>query len=343
MILAAAVVGALLGAQAGEGLPADALGRRLRILAETAGPSIVAIEVERESDPEGRIARGHLAAHADYFNRPPGPCSGVVYEPDGYIVTSAFNVSGELRPRGIRVTLSDGREFPAELLGVDEGRDVALLKIEAAGLPVLPKADPASLGQGTLVALFGRSPDKARLTVTPGILSALERMNGTAVQTDARMNYGNAGGALVTMRGELVGMAAHIRPRHPWGQSGGVGFACKTSEIDRVLPRLKARERIAAEPRPYLGIEPGEGNPEVEGVPVALVVPGSPADRAGLKPGDVLVEIDGEKVPDAEGLDEILSRKKAGDELRVKVRRPRGGGEHEDREFRVKLEGRAGR
>ncbi|HXG60042.1 MAG TPA: trypsin-like peptidase domain-containing protein [Planctomycetota bacterium] len=343
MILAAAVAGAFLGAQAGEGLPADALGRRLRILAETAGPSIVAIEVERENDPEGRIARGHLAAHADYFNRPPGPCSGVVYEPDGYIVTSAFNVSGELRPRGIRVTLSDGREFPAELLGVDEGRDVALLKIEAAGLPVLPKADPASLSQGTLVALFGRSPDKARLTVTPGILSALERMNGTAVQTDARMNYGNAGGALVTLRGELVGVAAHIRPRNPWGQSGGVGFACKASEIDRVLARLKARERIAAEPRPYLGIEPGEGNPEGEGVPVALVVPGSPADRAGLKPGDILMEIDGEKVPDVEALDEILSRKKAGDELRVKVRRPRGGDEHEDREFRVKLEGRAGR
>ncbi|MFN3483918.1 MAG: S1C family serine protease [Planctomycetota bacterium] len=341
MILWAAL-GALAGAQGAEGLAADALARRLRALAEQVGPSVVAIEVERESDPEGRVARGQLAAHTDFFNRPPGPCSGVVYEPDGLIVTSAFNVSGVLGPRGIRVTLFDGREFPAELLGVDETRDLALLKIAASGLAVLPKADPASFGQGTLVVLLGRSPDKSRLTVTPGILSAVQRMKGTAVQTDARMNYGSAGGALVTLRGQLVGVAAHIRPRHPWGQSSGVGFACKAAEIDRVLPRLKARERIPAEPQPYLGIQPGGGDPEVEGAVVGLVVPGSPADRAGLKPGDVLVDIDGEKVYDAESLDEILSRKKPGDELRVKARRPRGGGEYEEKEFRVKLEGRPG-
>ncbi len=302
-----------------EGLPSV-----LRKVREQAGRCVVAIEVDRESDPDGRTSRGSLATHTDYYNRPKGPTSGVIYEADGHIVTSWFNVSGVIRKNGLRVTLADGRVREAMLLGYDEGRDVALLKIEEKGLPVLPKADLKALGQGAFVALVGRSPDKTNPTVNFGILSAMSRMKGAAVQTDAEMNYGNAGGALVTLRGELVGVGCNVKPDAVWGQSGGVGFACKTSTIDQLLPRLKAGEKIAAEKQPFLGIQPGEGNPDVGGVQVQRVVPGSPAEKVGMKPEDVIVEFDGKKVEDYEAFTDLLQAKKAGDEVAIRVMRKKG-------------------
>ncbi len=313
--------------------------RVLQSLRERVGPSVVAIEAVRESDPEGEGGGGPLAAHRDYFSRPRGPASGVIYEPDGFIVTSGFNVSGVLRKDGLKVTLHDGREFAAELRGCDAKRDIALLKIGAKDLPALPKADFSALGQGSFVAVVGRSPDKRSPTVNAGILSALNRMDGTAVQTDAAMNYGNAGGALVTLKGELVGVGCHVKPLAPWGQSGGIGFACKVPEIDKVLDRMKKGERIAAEPRPYLGIRPGEA--EMEGARVFQVAPDSPAGKAGFKVGDVIVAMDGREVADDESLRELLAAKKIGDEIALKVRRGKAGGESEDLEFKVKLEGRA--
>lgn len=318
------------------------LARHLRQLRERVARSVVAIEVQRTADPDGQVARGQFAEHADYYNRPKGPTSGVVYEPDGLILTSYFNVSGEIRKDGIKVTLWDGRECPAELLGFDEQRDIALLKIGETGLPVLPKADPAGVTQGTFVAIVGRSPDKSVPTVNLGIVSALHRMNKAAVQTDAEMNYGNAGGALVTMKGELVGVGCNVKPRNVWGQSGGIGFACKTAEIDKVLPRLKNREKIAAQNRPYLGIQPGEGNPDVEGVQIAEVVNDSPAAKAGIRKDDVLVEFDGKKITDFESLREQLGEKKIGDTVAVKVKRlkDKDKKEYDEKEFKVKLEGR---
>jgi serine protease Do len=181
-----------------------ALARRLQKLRAEVSRSVVAIEVERETDPDGRGTRGPVAAHEDYYNRPKGPTSGVIYGADGFILTSYFNISGGLKKEGIKVTLADGKEHVAELLGFDEARDIALLKISATGLPVLPKADYSKLAQGLFVALVGRSPDKEIPTINLGILSAMNRMEKTAVQTDAEMNYGNAGGALVTLSGELV-------------------------------------------------------------------------------------------------------------------------------------------
>lgn len=323
-------------------LPADdaasALARRLQKLRAEVGKSVVAIEVERETDPDGRGSRGPVAAHEDYNNRPKGPTSGVIYEADGFILTSYFNVSGGLKKDGIRVTLASGKEVPGELLGFDEQRDIALLKIAEKGLPVLPRADAAKLSQGIFLGLVGRSPDKENPTINLGILSALNRMNKTAVQTDAEMNYGNAGGALVTLSGELVGVACNIKPRTPWGQSGGVGFACKVAEIDALLPRLKNREHIAAEKRPFLGIRPGEGNPDVEGIQVADVIKDSPADKAGIKKDDVLTEFDGKKLTDFESLKDILAEKKVDDEVVVKAKR-KNKKAYEDKEFKLKLAG----
>jgi S1-C subfamily serine protease len=171
-------------------------------------------------------------------------------------------------------------------------------------------------------------------------------MKDAAVQTDAEMNYGNSGGALVTLRGELVGVACNVKPDAVWGQSGGVGFACKAAVIDSLLPRLKAGERIPAEKQPFLGIQPGEGNPDVGGVQVAKVVTGSPAEKADLKPEDVIVEFDGKKVDDFETFSDLLQAKKAGDEVTIKVMRKKGktaaGGKQEYSEhvLKAKLEAR---
>jgi S1-C subfamily serine protease len=270
----------------------------------------------------------------------------VIYEADGHILTSWFNVSGVLKKNGLRVTLADGRVCEAKVVGYDEGRDVALLKIEEKDLPVLPKADLKALGQGSFVALVGRSPDKTVATVNFGILSALSRMKDAAVQTDAEMNYGNAGGALVTLRGELVGIACNVKPDAVWGQSGGVGFACKTSVVEQLLPRLKAGEKIPAEKAPFLGIQPGEGNPDVGGIQIQRVVTGSPAEKAGIKPEDVLVEFDGKKVEDYEAFTDLLQAKKAGDEVTIKVMRKKGKPaagakqEYSEHVLKVKLEER---
>ena len=318
----------------------DPMAPILSKLRETAAKSVVAIDVERDSDPDGITTSGAVSQHRDYYNRPKGPTTGVIYEADGYILTSRFNVSGGIRKNGLKVILWDGRQVAGELLGTDEQRDIALIKIAEKDLPVLPHADYSALRQGTLVALLGRSPDPGQPTVHVGILSALSRMNKTAVQTDAEMNYGNAGGALITLKGELIGVACNIKPDTVWGQSGGVGFACKLAEIDGLMERLKKGERIAAEKRPFLGIRGGEGNPDVEGIQIVDVMKDSPAEKAGLKKEDVLVELGGIKITDSESLKEAIEPHKIGEEVPLKVMRKNKEG-WQPKEFKLKLEGKA--
>jgi S1-C subfamily serine protease len=317
----------------------DPLAPILAKLRETVGKSVVAIDVERDADPDGITGSGAVAQHRDYYNRPKGPTSGLIYE-DGFVLTSRFNVSGTIRKNGLKVTLWDGRQIPGELVGSDEQRDIALVRIDAKGFPVLPHADVSAVGQGTLVALLGRSPDRSHVTVNVGILSATSRMNRTAVQTDAEMNYGNVGGPLVTLKGELIGVACNIKPDTVWGQSGGVGFACKTAEIDKLMERMKKGEHIAAEKRPFLGIRAGEGNPDVEGIQIVDVLKDSPAEKAGIKKEDVLVELGGAKITDSESLKEALEPRKIGEEVELKVMRKAKEG-WQEKKFKLKLEGRA--
>jgi S1-C subfamily serine protease len=317
----------------------DPLAPLLAKLRETVGKSVVAIDVERDADPDGITGSGAVAQHRDYYNRPKGPTSGLIYE-DGFVLTSRFNVSGTIRKNGLKVTLWDGRQILGELVGSDEQRDIALVRIDAKGFPVLPHADASAVGQGTFVALLGRSPDRSHVTVNVGILSATSRMNRTAVQTDAEMNYGNVGGPLVTLKGELIGVACNIKPDTVWGQSGGVGFACKTAEIDKLLERMKKGEHIAAEKRPFLGIRAGEGNPDVEGIQIVDVLKDSPAEKAGIKKEDVLVELGGAKITDSESLKEALEPHKIGEEVELKVVRKAKEG-WQEKKFKLKLEGRA--
>lgn len=314
------------------------MARLLQGVRDRVAKSVVAIEVDRESDPDGRTGSGTHGTHQDYYNRPKGPTSGTVIDEGGFILTSYFNISGKVRR--IVVTAWDGKDTEAELLGFDQARDVALLRIDRKDLPALPAAK--EFRQGDFVVVVGRSPDKRTPTVNHGILSATNRQRGTAVQTDAEINYGNVGGPLVNLKGELIGVTSHIRPREPWGQSSGVAFATKIAEIQKILPDLKEKKRVTEAKQPFLGVAPGEGNPEVEGVEVGQVVPGSPAEKAGLRPGDVIVEFDGAKVTEFEALRQKILEKKIGDEARVKIKRQNERKKWEDQEFKIKLEERPG-
>lgn len=331
---AAILLAAAPAASAQEGV-SEAAAKALRALRDSAGKSVVAIEVVRDSDPEGRTGSGGAGSHLDYYNRPAGPCSGTILTEDGYILTCAFNVSGGVKK--ITVMLADGREFEGKRLGYHMDLDVALVKIEAAGLPVLPRADLSKAAVGDLAAVLGRAPEKGAVTVNLGILSALGRWKNTAVQTDAEMNYGNLGGPLVTLKGELLGIASHIRPRSPWGQSSGVGFATRMPDIEKVLEELKKSKTTERKGRePWMGVHAGEPAEGAEGIPVDQVAANSPAEEAGLESGDLLLEVGGARVKTLAEYKAALGRHKAGDEIDVKFRRttPKGS---EEKTVKVRL------
>ncbi len=291
--------------------------RLLQKLRDDTAKSVVAITVERSSDPQGKTGSGSHGSHQDYYNRPDGPASGTVIAPDGYILTTWFNVSGKVR--SIKITAWDGKVSPGTLLGYDQIRDIALLKVPRKDLPVLPPA--TDFRQGDFVVLIGRSPSPRRPTLNMGIISATDRWKKSAVQTDAECNYGNVGGPLITVRGELVGVSCHIRPREPWGQSSGVGFATTYSAIKKLLPRLKAGEKILQKERAYLGIQPGEGDPDKEGVQVGNILPGSPAEQAKVLVGDIITRANDTKIESWNDLLTLLEKEKPGKPIRLTIHR----------------------
>lgn len=308
--------------------PAAALDRAVASAAEAAARAVVAIEVERnESAAPGKLppvpplmpgARTRSAL--DYYTRPRGPVSGVVLESDGLIATTYYNILGDLR----RVTVTVGGEArPATLLGWSELHDVALLKIDAHGLPTLAPAKPETVAPGRACVLVGRSPAPERPTVTWGVVSALHRWEDTALQVDAEMSYGSAGGAVVDRAGRLLGIASHVAERTVWGQSSGVGFVTKLDKILEVLPRLKAGEKIEWQIG-YLGVSFTES--EDQGVPVVHVAPDrpeapSPAAQAGLKQGDILLEFAGKPCDDTDQLIQAIRRTPPGTKVKIKFKR----------------------
>lgn len=287
-------------------------------LRDKVAPSVVAISIVRESDPAAEGVAAEIKTHVDYYRRPGGVVTGTIVESDGFILTSYFNVSGVLKK--ISVTTADGKKYEGKLVGYDCENDIALIKIEANNLPVLPRGASAGLRQGDFVAVVGRSPSPASATINTGIVSALGRMRGRAFQMDAELNYGNVGGPVVDADGNMVGIGAHIDNKAFWGQSSGVGFAAKIEEVSKILPRLKAGEKIEKPPKPYLGIMAAE-DADVEGVKIMELVPGGPADKAGIKREDVILRIDGKKIVAPEDLVNALNAKKVGEKVSVTVQR----------------------
>ena len=231
--------------------------------------------------------------------------SGVVVSPDGYILTNNHVVDGAT---DVKVSFANKEEYPAKIVGTDKYSDVAVLKIDKRGLTTLPFADSAHAEVGDVVLAIGE-PFGLGQTVTMGIISAkgrgglgIERFEDF-IQTDAAINRGNSGGALIDTKGELVGINTAILSGETGGNQG-IGFAIPANMARNIMDQILKKGKVS---RGYMGILPQEltpdmarafGMPNGHGVAVAQVTSNSPAEKAGLKVGDVITAINGTAVED---------------------------------------------
>ena len=290
---------------------------------EKAATVTVSIKVDRKTDTAQRAPRVPGAFGSSTFAaRPEAPVTGFVYESDGWIVTSYFNVQGDLR--GVEVTLPDGAIHPAKVMGWNVGADVALLKIEATGLATLPVADPGDLRTGEVVVAVGRGPDGRGITANQGILSAPGRHSGRSIQVDARLNYGNTGGPLVNLDGRLIGMSCKVNmvSAGDRGQNSGVGFVMLASKITEILPSLKKGDRIqGGGGRPFLGVMGDVDYTGGDGARLRTILPGGSAEKAGLQAGDVIQQLNGDKIANFDDLRGAILKHKIGETVKLKVKR----------------------
>ncbi|WP_425454790.1 DegQ family serine endoprotease [Inmirania thermothiophila] len=252
--------------------------------------------------------------------------SGVIVDAGaGYVLTNHHVIA---KADEITVTLRDGRSFEARLVGSDPETDIAVLQIPAENLVALPLADSDRLRVGDFVVAIG-NPFGLGQTVTSGIVSALGRSGlgiegyEDFIQTDASINPGNSGGALVDLRGELVGINTAILA--PGGGNVGIGFAIPSNMAREVMEQLVRYGEVR---RGRLGVVVQDLTPELarafglargEGAVIAQVVPGSPAEKAGLQPGDVVVEINGRRVRNSADLRNAIGLLRVGERVRLEI------------------------
>lgn len=242
--------------------------------------------------------------------------SGVIVSPEGYVLTNHHVVEGADE---IEVTLADGRTAQAKVVGSDPETDVAVIKIDLSDLPAITFGKIENVRVGDVVLAIGNPFDVGQ-TVTMGIVSALGRNHlgintfENFIQTDAAINPGNSGGALVDSRGRLLGINTAIFSRS--GGSLGIGFAIPVSTAKQIMDEIIARGSVT---RGWIGIDPQDITAELaesfdltekKGTLVAGVVRGTPADQAGVKPGDILLEVDGHPVNDTTTLLNAISQLK---------------------------------
>jgi Do/DeqQ family serine protease len=267
--------------------------------------------------------------------------SGVIVDPSGFIVTNNHVIKGADE---VKVALSDGREFDSKIVLKDDQVDLAVLKIDAPDpLPTIPLGDSDALEVGDLVLAMG-NPFGVGQTTTSGIVSALARTHiGVSdysffIQTDAAINPGNSGGALIDMKGELVGINSAIYSRS--GGSIGIGFAIPSNMVRAFVQSAKSGADYFE--RPYIGAEFQEvtqqfadalGMDNPTGALVSSVAKGGPAAEAGLKPGDVVIAMDGIKIDDPQALNFRLSTQAIGSVSTLDILREGG-----KRQITVKLE-----
>lgn len=274
-------------------------------------------------DPsQGRMPRRNMTVP-----RQVGVGSGVIVSKDGYILTNNHVVDSA---DSVKVTLQDGREFTAKVVGRDPKSDIAVIRIDAKDLPVVPMADSDKVEVGDIVLAIGYPFDVGQ-TVTTGIVSATKRGGNLGldyedfIQTDAAINPGNSGGALVDAEGRLIGVNTAIYSRS--GGNQGIGFAIPSDLARDVMDSLITEGHVT---RGYLGVGIQDVNPalakqfHVKGTSGAIVdevVPKSPAEKAGLKSGDVILEFDGKKVTDSRHLKLQVARTKPGESAPVRLMR----------------------
>ena len=394
-------------AEAGASGSASAAAGPLQKVAAEIAPSLVGIEVERQfpaerlprsswnefragikdydslPEPKRRQKFNEFLGVANVFEvnqllrRPPGAATGLVISADGFVLTSLFNVGGDVafvrkdsgkprefdpheplqkmvaestngveqKPNAIKkvtVVLADGGRHEARIVAKHEPLGVALLKIEAADLPWYDVAGNAISPQlGDTVGLVGHLPGGSpAYTLNAGIISAPARLRGYQFQTDALLNYGNSGGPLFDRGGNLLGVATSpIEPDTTLGRlfvpqqlmawrrapNSGVGMAARADRIRDALEAMKGGKSFDRIPGPVLGVLPDESKAFADTVVIGGVTPGSPAEKAGLKRGDVLLELDGAEVSNWNDLMERIAACKAGQVLEIRMQRKGGG------------------
>ncbi len=259
--------------------------------------------------------------------------SGFLISADGYVVTNNHVIAAGAQGatvESITVTLPDKREFKAKLIGSDVQSDLAVLKIEGTGLPFVKFGDSNATRVGDWVVAIG-NPFGLGGSVTAGIVSALHRVTGQGgaydrfIQTDASINRGNSGGPMFDLNGNVIGINSQILS--PTGGNVGIGFAIPAEEAKPVIDTLMKGQKIA---RGYLGIQmqnldddlaDGLGVPKGRGTIVGRVEPGQPAEKAGLKQGDVIVKVDGKDVTPDQTLSYIVANVKPGTRIPLELYR----------------------
>ena len=297
-------------------------------IAERANPSVVNITCTGIDDvgPSIDLFPGDDDDRDPYgdLDKRYGYGSGVIIDPSGYILTSNHVVESATK---IEVKLSDNQEFVADMVGQDKETDLALIKVEAKNpLPAAPMGDSDKLRPGQWVMAIG-NPFVYDHTVTVGVISALNRKLGTTIfdnfiQTDAAINFGNSGGPLLNIKGEVIGINTLIS-----SQGTGIGFSIPINMAKEILPQLKEKGKVS---RGYLGLVPQEITPELkkslelsskEGVIVSSIQKGAPAESAGFQRYDVIQEIDGKKVISEDEFRRWIAQTPPGKQIKVKILR----------------------
>jgi serine protease Do len=271
-------------------------------------------QTPRNQQPPGRL-------------RPSGLGSGVIVSPDGYIITNNHVVEDADK---VKVELADRRELPAKVIGKDPASDLAVIKIDSGDLPTLPFGDSDKVEVGDLVLAVG-NPLGIGKTVTMGIISAKGRQSPVFsggyddfLQTDAAINRGNSGGALVNLRGELVGIPSQIYSNQSGGNIG-IGFAIPTKMARNVMDQLIRSGKVR---RGKLGLFGDDITPElsrsfgykgVEGAVVTDVQKGDPADIAGIKSGDIITEFNDQRVTGYLQFRNLVSSTPPGTSVKIKL------------------------
>ncbi len=296
----------------------DAYSQAVIAVVEQVAPAVVSIASTRR----GTVRTPRGPAQYDL----PGAGSGFLITPDGYILTNSHVVHGARR---LEATLADGRTLPAELVGEDPATDLAVVRVQASGLPVAELGDSDRLRVGQLVIAIG-NPYGFQASVTTGVVSALGRslrsqtgrLIENVIQTDAALNPGNSGGPLVDSRARVIGVNTAII-----AGAQGMSFAIPSNTARWVAGLLIKEGRvrraflgITAELRPVAGrIAREQRLARGVGISVLQVAPGGPADRAGIRPGDILASIDGIPLTGIDDLHRFLSRAAIGATVTVGV------------------------
>ncbi len=294
----------------------------------TARPSMNGMDEEmleffkRFGIPVPKIPRQQGPQRQQPEEQPRGVGSGFILSQDGYVMTNAHVVEGADE---VLVTLTDKREFKARIIGADKRTDVAVVKIDATGLPAVRVGDVSRLKAGEWVMAIG-SPFGLENTVTAGIVSAKQRDTGDYlpfIQTDVAINPGNSGGPLINMRGEVVGINSQIYSRS--GGFMGISFAIPMDEAMRVSEQLRASGRVS---RGRIGVQIDSVSKEVaeslglaksQGALVRGVETGSPAEKAGIEAGDIITRYDGKPVDKVADLPRLVGNTKPGTKTSITV------------------------